>query len=76
MHFAEERSSATLTLFYEQLGPERRALIQAVSMDMTRIYREPTREHLPAAAICFDPFHVVKWAGDTVDVAHIRQSRG
>jgi transposase len=45
-------------------------------MDMTRIYREPTREHLPAAAICFDPFHVVKWAGDTLDVAHIRQSRG
>jgi transposase len=39
-------------------------------MDMTRIYREPTREHLPNAAICFDPFHVIKWAGDAVEQAY------
>jgi len=44
-------------------------------MDMTRIYREPTREHLPHAAICFDPFHVIKWAGDALEQAHQAISR-
>ena len=70
VHIAEGHTSVTLTAFYDLLGPERRARIRAVSMDMTRIYREPTREHLPQAAICFDPFHVIKWAGDTLGQAH------
>ena len=71
VHIAEGRTSAALAVFYEQLGPRRCELIQAVTMDMTRIYREPTREHLPQAAICFDPFHVIKWAGDALEQAHL-----
>jgi transposase len=39
-------------------------------MDMTRIYREPTLTHLPNAAVCFDPFHVIKWAGDALELAY------
>jgi transposase len=66
---AEGRSAAALATFYELLGPAARARIQAVTMDMTRIYREPTRQNLPNAAICFDPFHVIKWAGDTLEQA-------
>lgn len=71
VHLAQGRTSAALAAFYDLLGPHRRAHIQAISMDMTRIYREPTLEHLPHAAICFDPFHVVKWAGDALDQAHL-----
>ena len=52
VYLAEGRTSATLAAFYQQLGPRRCALIRAVTMDMTRIYREPTREYLPQAAIC------------------------
>jgi transposase len=59
VHITEGRTSAALAAFYDQLGPQRRDLIQAVSMDMTRIYRELTLEQLPAAPICFDPFHVI-----------------
>jgi len=70
VHIAEGRTSAALAGFYAQLGPQRCHRIQAVSMDMTSIYREPTREHLPDAAICYDPFHVIKWAGDSLEVAH------
>jgi transposase len=70
VHIAEGRTSAALAGFYQQLGPQRSMLIEAVSMDMTSIYREPTREHLPDAAICYDPFHVIKWAGDSLDAAH------
>jgi transposase len=39
-------------------------------MDMTRIWRGPVLEYLPNAAICFDPFHVIKWAGDAVELAY------
>jgi transposase len=71
VHLAEGRTSEALAAFYEQLGPQRRDLIQAVSMDMTRIYREPTAAYLPQAAICYDPFHVIKWAGEALDQAHL-----
>ena len=70
VHLAEGRTSAAFAGFYALLGPDRRQLIEAVTMDMTSIYREPTREHLPQAAICFDPFHVIKWAGDSLNAAH------
>jgi transposase len=70
VHLADGHTSATLAQFYDLLGADRRAQIKAVSMDMARIYREPTREHLPDAAICFDPFHVIKWAGDALEQAH------
>lgn len=60
------RNQQALISFLEVLGP-RRDNIQAVSMDMGKIYREATRTHLPHATICFDPFHVIKWAGDALD---------
>src|SRR5207237_284977 len=66
----EGRSGATLTTFYDLLGEDRRARIRAVSMDMTRIYREPTLAQLPNAAVCFDPFHVITWAGDALEPAY------
>jgi transposase len=67
VHIAEGRTGAALAAFFDQLGGERRDQIRAVTMDMTRIYREPTREHLPAAAICFDPF--------TVNAPHLGRRR-
>lgn len=66
----EGRSGAVLTRFYDLLGEDRRARIEAVTMDMTRIYREPTLAQLPNAAVCFDPFHVIKWAGEAVELAY------
>lgn len=71
VHLAQGRTSEALAAFYEQLGPQRRDLIRAVSMDMTRIYREPTLAYLPQAAIFYDPFHVIKWAGEALDQAHL-----
>jgi transposase len=67
----EGRSQAILGEFYDLLGPQRRERIQAVSMDMGRIYRDATRHHLPAAAICLDPFHVIVWAGDALNATFL-----
>ena len=63
----EGRTKEALAAFYDALGPERCALIEAVSMDMTTIYRSITQERIPHAAICLDPFHVMQWVNETLD---------
>jgi hypothetical protein len=68
VHLAEGRTSEALAALYQQLGPQRRDLIEAVSMDMTRIYREPTLAYLPQAAICYDPFVRHEALRDRVEV--------
>jgi transposase len=62
----EGRSAATLQAFFDELGDER-VTIQAVSIDMSGGYEKAVREALPDARVCFDPFHVVKLAGEAVD---------
>jgi len=63
---AEGRSAATLQGFFEELGEEK-VTIQAVSIDMSAGYEKAIREAVPQAEVCFDPFHVVKLAGEAVD---------
>jgi transposase len=63
---AEGRSAATLQGFFEELGAEK-VTIQAVSIDMSAGYENAVREAIPHAEVCFDPFHIVKLAGEAVD---------
>ena len=63
---AQGRSAATLGEFFSELGEEK-ATIQAVSIDVSAGYEKAVREAIPHAQIAFDPFHVVKLAGDAVD---------
>lgn len=64
---AEGASAMVADEFYEQLGPQRAAQVQAVSMDMGPGYAKSTRAHAPQAVICIDPFHVAKLGGDALD---------
>ena len=64
---AEGKSAATLQAFYDQLGPDRTAQLQAVSLDMGGAYAKATRTNAPHAAQCVDPFHVTKLANDAID---------
>jgi transposase len=66
----EGRNQHVFGEFFASLGEAGRARIEAVSMDMTAIYRKATTAHVPHAAICLDPFHVVKWAGEALDLAY------
>jgi transposase len=61
------RSKATLALFFCALGPERARLLEAVSVDLHGAWPPVIRTFAPQAAICADPFHVVKLAGDALD---------
>ncbi len=66
---APGRDSATLDGFFDELGAERSAQIQAVSMDLGPAYlKSVTAEgHAPQAIVCADPFHLVKLVGDALD---------
>lgn len=66
---ARGRESASLSSFYDTIGPARRKRIKAVSMDMSVAFTGATYAALPKAAICFDPFHVMMWANRALDAA-------
>jgi transposase len=66
------RDAATLQAFVDQLGPEGRASIRAISIDMNGGYHKAIRAQQAADAhftpeVCFDPFHVVQLAQRAVD---------
>jgi transposase len=62
------RDAASLTEFFEILGPARCAEITLVSADAARYIANAVRQHLPNATLCTDPFHVVAWATDALDI--------
>lgn len=64
---AEGASAAVCDGFFDELGPERAAQIEAVSMDMGPGYAKSTRQHAPQAVVCIDPFHVAKLGGEALD---------
>jgi transposase len=63
----EGRNAATLQAFFDQLDDEGKASIKAVSIDMSAGYENAIRAAVPSAEVCFDPWHVVKLAGEAVD---------
>jgi transposase len=65
----EGHDTATLDRFFDELGEERSANIEAVSMDMSAGYAKSVAKegHAPQAVICYDPFHVVSLATKALD---------
>lgn len=64
---ASGKDSGTLARFYDQLGPDRCAKLQAVSLDLGGAYAKATRTHAPDATQCADPFHVIALANKAID---------
>jgi transposase len=63
----EGRSAATLEAFYDLLGPDGCAALEAVSLDMGGAYKLATDTRAPHARQCVDPFHVIQLANLAVD---------
>jgi len=64
------KDTAALDAFFDDLGGDRAAAIEAVSMDMGPAYAKSVRAdgHAPQAVNCVDPFHPVKLVGEALDV--------
>jgi len=65
---AEDRTQQALSSFFVALGPKRSARLQAISCDASSIYLPVLRLLAPAARLCLDPFHVVKWCNEAMDL--------
>ena len=61
------RDSATLNVFFDELGPERSALLTHVSADTANWIALTVAKRAPQAVVCADPFHVVAWATQCLD---------
>lgn len=66
------RDAASLRAFFDALGPDGRASIRAISIDMNGGYEKAIRERQAAdegfdPEVCFDPFHVVQLGQRAVD---------
>jgi transposase len=61
------KDTATLDAFFAELGNERAAGLDAVSMDMAPAFARSVRTHAPQATIAIDPFHAVKLVTDALD---------
>jgi transposase len=71
----EGKSGATVRQFFEQLGPERTARLETVSIDLSGAYIEAVRESAPYAMLVFDRFHVQRLAHDALDEVRREQVR-
>jgi len=66
------RNDAALHVFFDELGPERSALLTHVSADMADWIARVVAQRAPNAIRSADPFHVVAWAIDALDIERRR----
>ena len=64
---ADGKDHSVLEAFYDELGEERTARLQAVSLDMGGAYKLATDNKAAHVTQCVDPFHLVKLANDALD---------
>lgn len=64
----EGRTKQTLAGFFDLLGRQRCRQIRLVSADGADWIADVVGLRCPQAKLCMDPFHVVAWAGDALDL--------
>jgi transposase len=63
----EGKDHNVLEAFYGELGDERLARLECISLDMGGAYKLATDTKAPQVTQCVDPFHLVKLANDALD---------
>lgn len=58
----------SLKAFFAELGPQRTAALTHVTSDAAGWITRPVAARAPDAIHCADPFHVVRWAGEAVNL--------
>ena len=63
----EDRSEASLDMFYNSLGPKKSKKIGLAVMDRWKAFETSTKKHVFQAATLYDKFHVMRHLGDALD---------
>jgi transposase len=66
------RNDAALNVFFDELGADRSALLTHVSADMADWIARVVARRAPQAQRSADPFHVVAWAIEALDIERRR----
>ena len=68
-YIGDERKEESLAAYFNALGPERCAGIEAISLDMWPAFINACRAHVPGAddKMVFDRFHIMQHVGRGVD---------
>jgi transposase len=66
------RNEAALEVFFDELGHQRAAMLTHVSADMADWIARVVAQRAPNAIRSADPFHVVAWAIDALDIERRR----
>ncbi len=69
------KNAETVKRFFEELGPEQTAKIEAVTIDMSGAYIQAVTDAAPKARLIFDRFHVQRLAHDALDEVRREQMR-
>lgn len=72
---APGKDADTVRRFFAELGAERAAKIETVTIDMSGAYKTAVAECAPQARIAFDRFHVQRLAHDALDKVRREQWR-
>jgi transposase len=62
------RDKAVVAAFFDALGADRAALLTHVSSDAAEWITGVVAHRAPQAIRCLDPFHLIAWAGDALDM--------
>ena len=76
---APGRSADTLHRFFDELGQERAAALETVSVDLSPALTSAVKARCPEATIVYDRFHVQRLAHDALDAvrrAEVREATG
>jgi transposase len=65
---ADGHDKATLQQFFDLLGPERASRIKLISADAAEWIADTALAACPNATLCLDPFHIVRWGSQALDV--------
>jgi transposase len=63
----KDRTKEAFESFFDALGEQRTAAIEAITLDASTAYGAVARQRAPQATLCVDPFHVIKWCNEALD---------
>jgi transposase len=63
----KDRSKEAFESFFDALGEERAATIEAITLDASSVYGAVAKQRAPQATLCVDPFHVIQWCNEALD---------
>jgi len=67
LYVSEDRTSKSLSSFFNQLSSEKLKLIKVICMDTWDPYIKSAKEHIPDVVIVFDRFHLKKQLNECID---------